>query len=37
MHYNKLEKLTRVIEKLIKHCETSINLQEQIYKIYFDN
>jgi len=36
-HYDKLEKLIKAIEKLIKHCKMFINLQEQIYKIYFDN
>ncbi len=37
MHYDKLKKLTKIVEKLTKHCETFIYLREQVYKIYFDN
>jgi len=37
MHYNELERLTKTIKKLTKHCEIFTNLQEQIYKIYFNN
>jgi hypothetical protein len=36
MHYNKLEKFTKIIKKLTKYCEIFTNLREQIYKIYFN-
>ena len=36
-HYDKFKKLIMIIEKLINHCERTINARDKIYKIYSDN
>ncbi len=33
-HHDELEGLTRAMKKLSKHCETSTNSRERIYKMY---
>ena len=36
-HHNELKNLIMIVEKLINHCEKTINARNKIYKIYFDN
>ena len=36
-HHDKLKNLIIIIEKLINHCERTIDAHNKIYKVYFDN
>lgn len=36
-HYGELERLTRAMKKLSKHCETFTNSRERIYKVYLNS
>lgn len=36
-HHDELERLTRTMKKLSKHCETFTNSRKRIYKMYSNN
>ena len=36
-HYNELEELIMIVEKLIDYCERATNARDRIYKIYSDS
>ena len=36
-HHDKLKNLIMIIEKLINHCEKTIDARNKVYKVYFDS
>ena len=36
-HHDEFEKLIIIVEKLIDHCEKTMNARDKIYKVYSDN
>ena len=36
-HHDELKNLIMIVEKLINHCERTIDARNKVYKVYFDN